>query len=469
VSRAYGFDRRNYGEYANQQYDKLIDLQTGESDPEKRLQHVKDAQKVFCDDLNIIQFGWGPSIIEAYNAADWDNLVQVRGFGTANFNGFHSFLTMKSKGSRKSVKVGMTALLENTNLMAAGNNMRSIGRMIYDRLAYFDENLKTIPWALEGWTQVDERTWDMKLRPGMQFHDGKPVTVKDLQFTFDFMRNVERGIFWTANRFLEKTEIKDEANGVVRATFKEPYAQFESYFLQLNVILPQHIWQNIMQEQNAGDDPRRLRIDKPIGSGPFSFGRHRKDTELQLIANKKHFSKPNIDEIWVVVTPTLDGLLGRLESQEIDFIESSTISLTPSQAKQVERAKHVKVMRSEDINWYHGVLRVSWLPWRDIEFRRAWQHSIDRAFLVNVPWEGAGRVPTSNTFLVPGNPWNNPDLPAAPEFDLKKSREILQAAGYSWGGDGRLLYPAADNKGFRERVTKVVKDGYTWGGIKMMG
>lgn len=224
-----------------------------------------------------------------------------------------------------------------------------------------------------------------------------------------------------------------------------------------------------MQEQGVGDNPRQLRIDRPIGSGPFRFGRHRKDTELQLIANKDHFSKPQIDEIWAVVTPTLDGLLGRLESQEIDFIESSDTTLSPSQAKQLEKSRHIKIVNTSDINWLHGVVRISWLPWRDIEFRRAWQHSIDREFLVKVVWEGAGRVPKSNSFLVEGNPWNNPDLPPAPEFDLKKAREILKEAGYSWRGDGRLVYPGSNDAKFRERVTRVTAPGYKWGGLKMLG
>ena len=468
VSRAYGPDRRNYGEWANEQYDALIDLQTKESDPEKRLGYVREAQKVLAEDLYITQFGWGPSIIEAYNAEAWDNVEPTRGFGIASFNAFHSFLTMKPKGNRRAVKVGMTALLETTNLMAAGNNMRSIGRMIYDRLAYFDAKLNIVPWAAESWKRIDERTWDIKLRPGMKFHDGKPVTVQDLKFTFDFMIKWERGIFWTANRFLESVEITDEAGGILRTRFKQAYGQFESYFMQLNVILPKHIWENIMQEQGVGDNPRQLRIDKPIGSGPFKFGRHRKDTELQLIADKTHFSKPQLDEIWAVVTPTLDGLLGRLESQEIDFIESSDTVLKPSQTKQLEKSRHIKVVNTEDINWLHGVVRISWLPWRDIEFRRAWHHSIDRDFLVKVVWEGAGKIPKSNSFLVEGNPWNNPDLPPVPEFDLKKAREILKQAGYSWRGDGRLVYPSSKDAKFRERVTMVTKQGYKWGGLKML-
>jgi peptide/nickel transport system substrate-binding protein len=469
VSRAYGPDRRNYGEWVNKEYDALIEKQTAEGDPKKRLELVKQAQKVLAEDLYTNVFGWGPSIIEAYNAGGWENFVKTTGFGVANFNLFHGFLKARPRtGTKSSMRVGMTALLETTNIIAASNNMRSIGRMIYDRLAYFDENLNVIPWALASWNRLDDRTWDIVLRPGMEFHDGKPVTVEDLKFTFDFMMKFERGIFWTANRFLESVEIVDAAKGVLRTRFKQPYGQFESYFLQLNVILPRHIWQNIMTEQGVGDDPRRLRIDTPIGSGPFRFGRYRKDTELQMVANKKHFSQPVVDEIWVVVAPSLDGLMGRLESQQIDVIESSDIALTPSQAAQLSKQKHVRIERTKDINWFHGVVRASWLPWRDFQFRLAWQHSIDREFLVKVPWEGSGRVPASNTFLVEGNPWHNPDLPKPPEFNLGRAREILKAAGYSWGSDGRLQYPSSRDEAWRRRVVKVTRDGYTWGGLKML-
>jgi peptide/nickel transport system substrate-binding protein len=340
--------------------------------------------------------------------------------------------------------------------------------MIYDRLAYMDENLQIIPWAAESWTRVDDRTWDIKLRSGMTFHDGHPVTIDDLQFTFDFMLKWERANFWTANQFLQKTEIKDAANGILRATFKQPYGQFESYFLQLNVILPKHIWRNIMAEQGVTDDPMRLRIDKPIGSGPFKFGRYRKDAELQLIADKTHFSKPSVDEVWAVVTPSIDGLLGRLQSGDIDLIESSDTHLTPSQAKQLADAQGVSIVHTPDLNWLHGVPRPSNLPWRDYEFRRAWHHSIDREFLVNVVWEGSGRLPLGNTFLVEGNPWNNPNLPPVPPFDLDKARAILQAAGYSWAGDGRLVYPSPSDAKFRQRVKQVCKDGFTWGGLQML-
>jgi len=469
TSRAYGLDRRNYGEWVNEQFDALIEAQVAESDPDKRLKLVQDAQRILADDLYITQLGWGPGVIEAYNSAAWDGVVQTRGFGIGSFNAFHTFLRARPKTARRKFIVGIHSLLETTSIIAAGNNMRAIGRMIYDRLAYMDENLKIIPWAAESWTRVDDRTWDIKLRPGMMFHDGKPVTIDDLQFTFEFMLKYERGNFWTANQFLRKTEIKDAANGILRASFKQPYGQFESYFLQLNVILPKHIWQNIMAEQGVGDDPMRVRIDKPIGSGPFRFGRYRKDAELQLIADKTHFSKPSVDEVWAVVTPSIDGLLGRLQSGDIDLIESSDTHLTPSQAKQLADSPGLTIVRTPDLNWLHGVPRASNMPWRDYEFRRAWHHSIDREFLVKVVWEGAGRIPLGNTFLVEGNPWNNPDLPPVPAFDLDKARDILKAAGYSWAEDGRLVYPPPTDENFRRRVQRVCKDGYKWGGLQMIG
>jgi peptide/nickel transport system substrate-binding protein len=467
VSRAYGLDRRNYGEQCNEQYDAAVEAQGHESDHAKRLAFVQEAQRVLADDYSLSVFGWGPALDEVYNSEAFDGVVQVRGFGISAFAMFHSYVNMRPKTSRKRLVVGTTSLLGTTNIIAATNTMRSVGRMIYDRLAFISPDLEPIPWAAESWQRLDDRTWDLTLRSGMQFHDGKPVTVKDLKFTFDLMLQYERGIFWSANQFLAGTEIVDEAKNILRLRFKEPYGQFETYFLQMNTILPAHIWGTIMQEQGTSD-PRLVRIDKPIGSGPFSFGRYRKDSELQLVANKQHFSKPKVEDVWIVVTPSIDGLLGRLESQEIDMLDPENAALKPSQVARLAKLKHITVVKTRDINWFHGVNRISVLPWRDYAFRRAWMHSFDRDFLVNVPWEGAGRVPAANTFLVQGNPWHNPNLPPMPKFDLKLAREILAEAGYSWASDGRLLYPSAADAKFRERVTRVSKKGYRWGGLKML-
>ena len=472
VSRAYGLDRRNYGEWANTAYDAAIEAQGRSSNRAERVKHINRAQEILADDLYITQFGWGPSILHAYNSGAWANVVPATGFGIADFNIFLTYLNATPKTNRKRAIVGIQADDKSINLISAGNRYRAVGRMIYDRLAFLNEKLEIIPWAAESWTAVDDRTWDITLRDGMEFHDGKPVTVHDLKFTLDFLIKYDRGFFWTANSFIEKVDVQDEAKRVVRVRFKQPYAEFETYFMVLNVIFPKHIWERMAAEQNLkdGEDARRLVVEPKdqIGSGPFKFGRYRKDTEMQLIANKKHFAAPKLDEIVIVVVPSVDGLLGRLQGGEIDFMDG--VALTPSQAKSLDGIPHVTVMEIKDINWFHGVTRVSWLPFRDYEFRRAWHHSFDRKFLVDVVWEGAGKVPKSNTFLVEGNPFHNPNLPPVPEFDLEKARQILKDAGYRWAPDGRLMYPLPTDEKWKERVRQVVKPGagYGWAGIQMI-
>jgi len=465
TSRAYGTDRRNYGEYVCKEYDKYVRLQAGESDLKKRLEYVQAAQKVMAEDLYIQQFGWGPSIIEAYNSGDWEGIVPAKGFGISNSNLFHTYLKVKAKSQRNKLRVGVLSLIKNTNIFFAGNRFRAIGRMVYDRLAYLDQNLNVIPWAAESWEKLDNRTWDLKLRGGMTFHDDKPVTVDDLKFTMDFMLKYERGKIWSANRFCESVEIVDRKKRILRFRFKKPYGQFETYFLLMNIILPKHHFDGILARQKVGDDPRKLKIPVPLGSGPFKWGKYVKDTELQLIANKDHFAAPKIDELTYVVVPSRDGLMGRMQTREIDMVEQAP--LRPSQAKQLEKSKHLTIVRTPDVNWYHGVTTISRLPWRDYEFRRAWHHSIDRGFVVNAVWQGEARLPTANTFFVEGSPWHNPNLPAIPEFDMDKARKILKDAGYSWNSKGQLVYPPPTDKKFVERVNRVcVHD--SWGGLKML-
>ena len=147
VSRAYGRDYRNYGEETNQEYDLAVEQQSRDADPAARLASVCKAQRILCDDFYMNQIGWGPSLTEVYNSKAFSGVVPVKGFGISSFSMFQSFLKMEPKTKRRRLMVGSTALLDTTNIIAATNTMRNIGRMIYDRLAFMSPDLKPIPWA----------------------------------------------------------------------------------------------------------------------------------------------------------------------------------------------------------------------------------------------------------------------------------------------------------------------------------
>jgi len=61
-------------------------------------------------------------------------------------------------------------------------------RLIYGTFAIADGDQKIRPWAAESWKLVERPGFDVTLRKGMTFHDGKAVTMEDVQFTFDYLK-----------------------------------------------------------------------------------------------------------------------------------------------------------------------------------------------------------------------------------------------------------------------------------------
>ena len=204
VSRAYGRDYRNYGEETNQEYDLAVEQQSRDADPAARLASVRKAQRILCDDFYMNQIGWGPSLTEVYNSKAFSGVVPVKGFGIASFSMFQSFLKMEPRrnAATDGGEHGVTGYDQHHR-----SHQYHAQHWPHDlRPACLHEpRPEAHSMGRRSWHKVDERTWDIKLRPGMQFHDGHPVTIRDLKFTFDFMMEYERANYWTANQFLEHT------------------------------------------------------------------------------------------------------------------------------------------------------------------------------------------------------------------------------------------------------------------------
>jgi peptide/nickel transport system substrate-binding protein len=65
------------------------------------------------------------------------------------------------------------------------NLTNNINNLIYDTLVMRDKDLKLIPGLATSWEQVNPTTWRFKLRPGVKFHDGSPLTPEDVVFSFE--------------------------------------------------------------------------------------------------------------------------------------------------------------------------------------------------------------------------------------------------------------------------------------------
>src|SRR5215469_712360 len=64
-----------------------------------------------------------------------------------------------------------------------------IDELLFDSLVRKDQHFNLVPGAAERWDIPDPQTYVFHLRPGIRFHDGRPLTSKDVKWTLDSMRN----------------------------------------------------------------------------------------------------------------------------------------------------------------------------------------------------------------------------------------------------------------------------------------
>ncbi len=422
----------NYGNYSNPHYDQVDEAQRHEMDPAKRQKLVWDAQAISAAE--------NPSLvllhrdyIQAYNASRFEGMVPVLGNGIAMPYIPWSYLKMKPKTARKLVKVTSIYDIATLNPFATPEVHNStMLRWIYPPFVIRDPETHVKPWAAESWKVVNPTTIEVVLRDGMKFHDGKPVTIDDAKFTFDYILQWKFPALARVPDSIEAVEVADKRT--LRFRLKAPFAPFVASVLGFTFIAPRHVWEKVGSGlKTPADWPN----DQPIGSGPFSFGEWKKGEYLFLKANKQHWMPPQVDGVYWLPVPSLDNQIGMLERGESDVLGWN---VDPKQAERIAQNKDLKVVRTPTHGVHEIRINLAMAPTSDPKFRQALQYATDRKQIADIVFGGAATT-AGNTFITPlSKPWSNPHVPnVAPSLD--KAREVLKSAGYTWNADGKLVYP----------------------------
>ena len=162
-------------------------------------------------------------------------------------------------------------------------------RLYYDRFIRLTPKVEVKNCMAESVTAVDEKTIDVKLRDGLKFDDGMPVTSADVKFSYDYLMNSDCGYFNSYMAALDNVEVAD--NLTVRVNLKTPSAPFASITLIQISVLSKHIWEKIEKamELAPADIPT-------VGSGPFKFNQYTVGEFMKLDKFEDHF---HADEIAV--------------------------------------------------------------------------------------------------------------------------------------------------------------------------
>lgn len=107
-------------------------------------------------------------------------------------------------------------------------------------LVRLDENGRPVNWPVSKIEYLDERTVAVELQDDFAFHDGEPLTVEDVKFTFDFAKEVNSPTYSAHIRSIASVEITGPNSLVFNLS--DSYAPFVSSTLSQCLILPEHIW-----------------------------------------------------------------------------------------------------------------------------------------------------------------------------------------------------------------------------------
>ncbi|MBF0277930.1 MAG: twin-arginine translocation pathway signal protein [SAR324 cluster bacterium] len=417
--------------YNNSVVNELSDKQQVEMDPNKRRDIVLQIQKAIYDDAASSPIVY-PSMTNAYREDRLSGVVPQVGEGIGSL---WTDLAATVKGGDGYIRTGQTSPLKNLNPVSVtdSNEFKEL-RMIYDRLLQVGPDGSIRPWAATSIKSPDSTTVDITIREGMKFHDGTPVTIEDVKFTFDYYKKWKAPFFISSLEKFASNEITGKNS--LRIKLTSPHAPLMINFFAQIFILPQHIWKDIPEKVNV-DDVLKFANENPIGSGPFKFDYWDRGKELKVTANKDHFNAPKCAGIIRIAYGSHDAMAAAIEAGECD---RTRYILKPALVQDLNKINGIVGKGYPSHGWYGFMFNHLRGPLKDPVFRTALDHVVPRDVIKAVVMSGFAEK--GGSVIAPANEfWHNSNLPARPS-STKKAREVLEAGGYSWDSSGTLLYPA---------------------------
>jgi peptide/nickel transport system substrate-binding protein len=286
-----------------------------------------------------------------------------------------------------------------------------IDELIFDALLTRDEHLSVQPGLAEKWEIPDPQTYIFHLHRGVRFHDGQPLTSRDVKWTFDSMLQGKiRSTKTSAYRYVDRIETPDDFTVVFH--LKESYAAL--------------LWN--LSEGAIGIVPYGTLAEmtrKPIGSGPFKFVSAEPDKEVILERNDNYWGpKARLSRVRLAVVPdpTTRALELRKGSADLAinaFAADTVVALESQPNLQIERGPGT-ILSYMGFNTRDPVLG-------DVRVRQAFACAIDRRPILQYIWRGFAQPATS---VLPVQSWAYDPAATGFTYDPEKARQILDAAGY---------------------------------------
>lgn len=311
-----------------------------------------------------------------------------------------------------------------------------LSHMVFDPLVRWGKNLKFQPRLASSWKYINNLTLRVKLRKGVTFHSGNPLTSKDVKWTFERL--------------------------LISPDFKALYAQFrtikiiDDYTFDIITKVPYPLVVHQMTyifpmdskfytgKDKKGIDKGKLAKNADTfasrnvsGTGPFMISYRQQGVKLEFKRFKNYWDKKspgNIDKI--IFTPIASGptRIAALISGDVDFIAP----IPPNDLSRLRKDRKINLVEmsgSRIITFQLNQKRRS--EFKDKRVRQAIVYAINNKAIVSKIMKGNATAAGQQSPL--GYLGHNRKL--KPRYNLKKAKSLMKKAGYAKGFTVSMMAP----------------------------
>jgi peptide/nickel transport system substrate-binding protein len=339
--------------------------------------------------------------------------------------------------------------------MVAGESASSaITANLFNTLLTYDQNLELKGELAASWqVAADQKTITFRLKPGLVWADGQPLTSADVYFTWQLIiAETTRSPYASDFQLVTKAETPDKLTFIVH--YDQAFSPALDSWAGLQ-ILPKH--------KLAGQDIHTSSFgQKPMGSHYYQLKEWRHGEYIKLERNPKSvLGQARIDTLIERIIPEHGAQLLELMADHIDSMNMDPITyarVIPARPELQARLNQYKALGNTYTYLGFNLKRPLF---KDVRIRKAINYAIDKQEIIDGVYLGLGEQIASP--YKPGTRWSNPTLkPYA--FDPQKARSLLAEAGYKVKGrDGilekngkKLSFEVLTNHGNKEREKSAV-------------
>lgn len=313
----------------------------------------------------------------------------------------------------------------------------NISMAIAEPLIDFDYQTGELkPRLAVSWKNIDDVTWEIKLREGVSFTNGEPFTAESVKVSIERIKKPE--LKSPATIYVRPiVEVKVVDDHTVHIITDGPSAVLPLNLTRIGMVPPGYL-------REKGDEALST---APVGTGPFKLVEWQKDERVVLEANPDYWGgRPPVDRVIFRSIPAASTRVAALRAGEADIITSLPLeeaeALNAGGEFNVESVPSLRLMMVQFNLEKEG-------PHQDVRVRQALNYAVDKQALVDEVLSGYGGVldgqPLSREYF------GHTDAVDAYPYDPDKARQLLAEAGYSASNPLRLTLYAPTGRYMRDK------------------